>query len=193
MTAYHLTLLNGAAVLVSCMALGLWQILSAPDRPNYPTSGPIKRMLMFWVCAALGFRGIEIIDKADGWTTGGTAIQWSGWWFTTIETPIVYHEPLYATGGQIASSLLLAALFITFLVDHCRNWLPARTWGRIQQLLALARCRPSKGLVDARASASVGFGAPPSADVVTPALIELHMQGVRVVGPNEGPEAVTER
>lgn len=168
MTPYLLTILSGAAVLVSCMSLGLWQILSAPDRPNYPTSGPIKRVLMFWVCAGLGYRGVEIIDKADGLT------------------------PIYATAGQVVTSILLASLFVTFLVDHCRNWLPARTWHRIQQLLTIARCRPSKGLVDARTSAMVNSTGEPclSADVVTPALVELHMQGVRVVGPGEGPSAL---
>lgn len=163
-----LTFLSGAALLVTAMALGLWQILSAPDRPNYPTSGRFKRLIMFWFMASLMYRGLEIIVTATGDT------------------------PVQSTTGQVVSSLLLCALFIAFLVDHLRNWLPAKTWDRIQQLLSIARCRPNRGLVAARTSAMVNStGKPcPDADIVPIALAELTMQGFQVVGPNEGPEAL---
>lgn len=163
-----LTLLSGAAILLTSVTLALWQILSAPDRPNYPTSGRFKRLAMFWFAAALAYRGLEVIVRA--------------------QAPV----PTFSSPGQLASSLLMCALFVTFLVDHLRNWLPAKTWARIQQLLAIARCRPARGVVDARTSAMVNStGAPcPSAAVVGPALVELSMQGVRVVGPGEGPEVL---
>lgn len=168
-----ITLWTSLMVALSGLALGAWQILSSPDQPNYPTSGAVKRLLMFWFMAALMYRSIEVFYGAIYGMSDGTFLR--------------------ATVGQAVSSSLMAGLFVTFLIDHCRNWLPERTHRRIRQLLAIARCKPSKELVDARASASRGHERPPSADVVTPALVELHMQGMRVVGPNEGPEAVFER
>jgi hypothetical protein len=41
------TILAGVAMFVTWVSLMLWQVLSAPDRPNYPTSGPVKRVFMF--------------------------------------------------------------------------------------------------------------------------------------------------
>lgn len=163
-----MTLISGTFVLIAAMALGLWQILSAPDRPNYPTSGRWKRAIMFCFMCSLAYRGLEILTLA------------------------VAPEPTFAPPGQITSSVLLCALFVAFLVDHLRNWLPAKTWSRIQQLLSIARCRPARGVVNARTSAMVNStGAScPSASVVGPALVELTMQGMRVVGPNEGPEVL---
>ena len=164
-----LTLVSGAAVIVTALCLGLWQILSAPDRPNFPTSGPVKRALMFWFMVALAYRGLEI---------GYRALQ---------------PDPVYSTEGQLVSSLLMAALFVTFLIDHLRHWLPARTHRNIQRLRQLATCRPARGLIAARTSAmKSSTGAPcPSADVVSPALLELALQGVSVTGPGEGPKAIT--
>lgn len=161
-----MTILCGLAVIVAGCALGLWQILSAPDRPNYPTSGPIKRGLMFLVMVGLLGRGAEIIAGA--------------------------REDVLATVWMVQSSLALAALFVVFLVDHCRHWLPAKTHARIRQLVRVARCGPSKGLKEARTSAMVNStGAPcPAADVVGPALATLAMQGVPLVGPDATPEAV---
>lgn len=168
-SALILTLVSGAAVFVTALCLGLWQILSAPDRPNYPTSGPVKRALMFWFMAALAYRGLEIVYLA------------------------LQPQPIYSTEGQVFSSILMAALFATFLVDHLLHWLPARTHRNIQRLRQLATCRPKPGLVAARTSAMVNStGAPcPSADVVSSALLELAMQGVSVAGPGEGPKAIT--
>ena len=164
-----LTLLSGAAILVTSVTLALWQILSAPDRPNFPTSGRFKRLAMFWFSAALAYRGLEVFYRST------------------------QPDPIFVTPGQLVSSLLMVALFVTFLIDHLRNWLPAKTWSRIQQLLSIARCRPAKGVVAARTSAMVkSTGEPcPSAAVVGPALVELSMQGMRVIGPNEGPEVLT--
>ncbi len=164
--AEALTILCGLAVIVSGCALGLWQILSAPDRPNYPTSGPIKRGLMFLVMVGLLGRGAEIIAGAQ--------------------------ENVLATAWMVQSSLALAALFVVFLIDHCQHWLPAKTHARIRQLVRVARCGPSQGLKDARTSAMVNStGEPcPAADVVGPALATLAMQGVSVIGPNEKPQAI---
>lgn len=163
------TLLSGVAVLVAGAALGLWQILSAPDRPNYPTSGSVKRALMFSFMSALMYRGIEIV--------------------TLALDPVA---PVYSTGGQVASSCLLASLMVTFLIDHLQHWLPARTHRHIQRLKAIAQCRPQPELIAARTSAmKASTGEPcPSANVVGPAIAELAMTGVRVVGPMEGPEAL---
>ena len=163
-----LTLVAGSAVLAASAALGLWQILSAPDRPNYPTSGRVKRTLMFVFMMALAYRGLEILTLAGE----GTAL------------------PSPKASASVA--VLMAALFVTFLVDHIRHWLPARTHQRIRQLLAIATCRPDRDLVAARDSAmeaSTGKAAPP-ADVVGPALAALTLQGVRLAGPKEGPEAL---
>lgn len=165
------TILTGLAVMVSAVSLGLWQILSAPDRPNYPTSGRWKRMIMFIVSVAFAGRATEILTGAFG------------------------PDPVMMTPMQATSAFGVASLFTVFLVDHLRHWLPAKTWSRIQQLLAIARCRPSKGLKAARTSAMRASTGGPCvlADVVTPALVELTMQGVRVAGPNEGPEAFSGR
>lgn len=168
-TAQALTILSGIAMLATAGVIALWQILSAPDRPNYPTSGPVKRAFMFWFMAALAYRGIEVITLAR-------------------EVP-----PTTSTDGQVITSLLLFALFTTFLVDHVQHWLPARTHARIRQLLAIATCKPMPEVIEARTRAmKASTGAPcPSADVVPVALAELAMQGMAVVGPNEGPHAVT--
>ena len=161
-----MTILCGLALIVAGCALGLWQILSAPDRPNYPTSGTIKRTLMFAVMVGLLGLGAEVIAGAG--------------------------ENVLATPWMAVFSWALAALFIVFLIDHVRHWLPAKTHARIRQLVRVARCGPSQGLKDARTSAMVNStGEPcPAADVVGPALATLAMQGVPVIGPNEKPEAI---
>lgn len=165
-----MTVLAGAAVLVTSMALGLWQILSAPDRPNYPTSGRVKRLLMFWVSAGLAYRGVEIIYLATR------------------------PDPVFSTPGQVITACLMSALFVTFLVDHLQHWLPARTHRNIRRIMAIAACRPSKGLIAARTSAmKQSTGEPcPDANVARVALVELAMQGAQVAGPNAGPEVFTE-
>ena len=165
--AYALTILCGVAAIVAAMALGLWQVLSAPDRPNYPTSGTIKRILMFWVAFGLLGRGAEIITGAS--------------------------QGVLATPWMTASSIALAALFVVFLIDHLRHWLPAKTHARIQQLLRIARCRPNRALIAARTAAMTNStGEPcPAADVVGPALATLAMEGFTVVGPNENASALS--
>ena len=54
-----LTVLSGGAILLTSVTLGLRQILSAPGRPNCPTSGRFKRLAMFWFAAALAYRGLR--------------------------------------------------------------------------------------------------------------------------------------
>ena len=153
---------------IAGFALGLWQILSAPDRPNYPTSGGFKRFVMFWFMASLLWRATEI--NASLWTA----------------------EPMFSPPSQVYSSSLLCLLMVTFLVDHVRHWLPARTHDRIRQLLAIARCKPTNELKAAREASdkSAGVVSNVGAGAVSPALVELALQGVRVVGPNEGPEVL---
>lgn len=56
-SATIMTILSAIAILITAMALGLWQILSAPDRPNYPTSGTVKRAMMFMLVVMLSGRG----------------------------------------------------------------------------------------------------------------------------------------
>jgi hypothetical protein len=169
-SATLLTMLSAIAILITAMVLGLWQILSAPDRPNYPTSGTIKRAMMFLLVVMLAGRGVELL--------------------TTLAGPY----PVLSTPWQAAASFALCALFIVFLIDHCRNWLPAKTHRNIQRLYRIARCSPSPGLKAARAASNKAAGVEPQgrADMASAALVELAMQGVRVAGPNEGPEAFTD-
>lgn len=162
-----LTILMGVLFCVSGVSVGLWQILSSPDQPNYPTSGAFKRTLMFWIMVAMLVCGTEVLTLASD----GTGLR--------------------VTFAQVGTLLLVTAFFVTMLVDHCQHWLPARTQARIRQLRVLARCRPSRGLVAARKSAmkaSTGEPCQP-ASVVSPALVELTLNGSFVSGPNEGPEA----
>lgn len=165
---FVLTFAGGAAILIAAVALMFWQILSEPDRPNYPTSGRIKRWFMFAYMLFLYGRSIEILDSLGG------------------------ASPVYLTALQVAASFAQCALFIAFLVDHCRHWLPAHTHARIRHLLAIARCHPDPGLKAARTSAMVNStGAScPSADVVGPALVVLAMSGATVAGPNDDPSVL---
>lgn len=164
--AVLLTVLCGIAYLVTAVALGLWQMLSAPDRPNYPTSGPFKRLVMFWAMAAWSVLGLQTLNGLPTRT---------------------------ATGMEAGAAILMAALFTIFLIDHVQHWLPARTQQRLRQVRALASCRRRAGLIAARTSAMrASTGRPcPSADVVGPALTELALQGLQVAPPGAGPEAVT--
>lgn len=168
-SAELMTFLSAVSILLSAMMLGLWQILSAPDRPNYPTSGRFKRSMMFILVVVLAGRGVELLTSLAG------------------------PAPVLSTPFQAASSFALCALFASFLVDHLRNWLPAKTHRNIQRLYRIARCSPRKGMVAARTSAMMAStGDPcPAAEVGASALVELQLAGVRVAGPNEGPEAFT--
>jgi|GEM_PF-6765055 len=169
-SATLVTTLSAVAILISAMALGLWQILSAPDRPNYPTSGRVKRAMMFVLVVVLGGRGTEMLTSLSG------------------------PDPVLSTPFQALSSFALCGLFLAFLVDHCRNWLPARTQRNIQRLYKIARCSPSRGLMSARQSSNLSAGLSPQGKghLAQPALADLALRGVRVAGPNEGPEAFTD-
>lgn len=169
MTPYVLTLLSAVAILITSVTLGLWQILSAPDRPNYPTSGKVKRFFMFAGFALFMMRGSEML--------------------TTLHGP----NPIMSTPTQAGASFVICGLFVTFLVDHCRNWLPARTHRNIQRLYRIARCSPRKSIQGARASAILSAAASTleNAPSVDTAVRDLALSGVRVSRPNEGPEAFT--
>lgn len=165
------TYIGGYAVIVAAAALMFWQILSAPDRPNYPTSGPVKRTLMFCYMVFLYGRGAEILDG--------------------VSDP----QPLLLTDWQFGACVAQAGLFVTFLVDHCRNWLPARQHRAIRRMVKIAQCRPSKDLIQARTNAMVSStGEPcPAADVVGPALLALSLTGATVAAPKEGVRSFSER
>lgn len=169
--ALFMTYVGGYATLVAAAALMFWQILSAPDRPNYPTSGPIKRSLMFVYMVFLYGLGAEILDGAGD------------------------VRPNLLTEYQVSAALAQCGLFVTFLVDHCRNWLPAKQHRTIRRMLEIARCRPSPALKAARTRAmATSTGEPcPAADVVGPALMTLALKGATVAGPNESAQSFSER
>ena len=160
-------LFTGAALLYASMVLGLWQILSAPDRPNYPTSGPAKRSIMFVYMALLAARGIEVVMSPGAMVT---------------ET-------------QAWASATQAALFTAFLVDHLLNWLPAKTHRNIQRLVEIASCKDRRKLAAARAKAMRNSTGGRCADVkaVGPALVALSLEGVTVAGPDESAESFVNR
>lgn len=171
--ALFLTFLGGYAIIAAAIALMFWQILAGPDRPNYPTSGKVKRSFMFAYMFFLYCRGVEVLDGAND--------------------PM----PIILTEYQVTAAIAQAGLFITFLVDHCRNWLPARQHRAIRRMLKIARCAPvpTEQMKQARTSAmtSTTGDACPSAEVVVPSLMALTMTGAFVAGPNEGPEAFSDR
>lgn len=168
-SAELMTFLSAISILLSAMMLGLWQILSAPDRPNYPTSGRFKRTMMFILVVMLSGRGVELLTSLAG------------------------PAPVLSTPFQSASSFALCALFASFLVDHLRNWLPARTHHNIQRLYRIARCSAPKTSPGARASSVIAAAATTleNAPPVETAVRDLALSGVRVSRPNEGPEAFT--
>lgn len=160
-----LVFLCGLLVFGAGVQLGVWHILAGPDRPNYPTSGAWKRRIMFLLMASMLYRGLEVMFASPEATT--------------------------ADFGMVCGSMMTFAFFNIMLIDHLRNWLPAKTHARIRQLLHVASCKPGRGLVAARESASGPSTKPvPSAAVVAPALVELSLQGFRVAGPGAGPEAL---
>lgn len=162
-----LTWLAGVTLIGTSIVLGLWQILSAPDRPNYPTSGRVKRAIMFLYMAALAARGIEVL------------------------TGVQQVEPILLSESQMLAIHIQAALFTAFLVDHMRNWLPAKTHRNIQRLVAIASCSQRRGVARARERAmskSTG-GVCPSTKVVGPALAALSLQGVTLAAPDETAES----
>lgn len=165
--AVLLTWFAGVTLIATSIVLGLWQILSAPDRPNYPTSGRVKRAIMFVYMAALAGRGIEVL------------------------TGVQQLEPQLLSESQVLAIHIQAGLFTAFLVDHLRNWLPAKTHRNIQRLVSIASCSQRRGLAKARKRAmskSTG-GTCPSTRVVGPALAALSLQGVNLAAPDETAES----
>lgn len=158
-------MIGGAAFALGGICLGLQQMLSAPDRPNYPTAGPWTRFVMFWLSALLIARGLEVCVKA------------------------LRAEPVALTGLGAAVAVLVFCYFSASLYSHLSQRASKRTHRLIQRLHTMARCAPKdSGVAAARRSAG-GSNLP--ASVVPEALIALSLDGVRVAGPNEGPEAFT--
>lgn len=166
MDAFWTTIFAGLFVGIAAAALGLWQILSAPDRPNYPTSGRFKRLMMFACTVALAMRS------------------------ATMLTGALDPKPVYVPQDTALAAFCLALLFSTFVVDHMRNWLPARTRARIQQLTAVAACRKRPRTVLAMTRAQ-GRAARVEAAVSAAAVEMLRADGVTAVGPNASVRAIT--
>lgn len=160
-----LTLFTGVLCCLTCFCVGLIEILSGPDRPNYPTARPHIRAAMFVWMVLLGYRGMEIIALA------------------------LQPDPTLLTTGDM---LLMVGLFLVqvcLLEQQLRSWLPASLQARILRLYQLASCKNARANQRARAAANaavlVGVPASPSSAAVGPALVRLAMEGAQVIGPNE--------
>lgn len=160
--ASFLVFFSGFLVFGAGVQLGVWHILAGPDRPNYPTGGKWKRRIMFLFMASLLYRGLELMTSAE---------------VSRVAQP-----------GLVIGAVMVFSFFNVMLVDHLRNWLPARTHTRIRQLLRVASCRPDKALEASRRSASIPGVYVQPAKVVPASLVELTLQGFTVAGPGDGPE-----
>lgn len=129
--AWILTFIAGCLVLAASGFVGLHEILSGPDRPNYPTASRHLRIAMFVWCAALFYRGAEILSG------------------------LCQPHPVLLTYGAFQAAVLLAVVHGLLLEQQLRQWLPARLHARIRRLIAVASCRdgqaPRAGRRDADA------------------------------------------
>jgi hypothetical protein len=152
----------------------LWnQILLGPQAVNYPTISFIPRTLLFLFGASLAVRSVDIFSG------------------------ILDHQPERFQFSALPATLFLFLSQAAILYGTLRQWLPARVWRRIRQLIALAACGKGRGFSAARkqSSQAVRQGVHvdmTKASVGQSALVELRLQGVRVVGPNEGPSALAD-
>lgn len=164
------TFAAGIAVSTGGACLGVKQMLSADDRPNYPLASKRSRLIWFWLSAFLIVRGFEIVQRAAS------------------------DSPVILSGFSVGAAFLVFAFFADDLYAHLTEKASARTHKAIRRLHNMARCAPKdSGLVAARKSAmenSTGGKAPP-VGVVSEAMVALSLDGVRVAAPNEGPEAFT--
>lgn len=169
-----LGVLSGALCLTAAMCVGTHEILLGPDRPNYPNAPRHLRVPMFVWSGVLLYRGMELLSGAVG-----------------------AHPPL-VTPGIFMGSFMVAAVHGLLLEAHLRQWLPARVHARIRHLLNIATCGRSRLIRRARQQqnrtprATAGFLAGDTDPGVTAeALLELSRQGVIVIAPLEGPEALS--
>lgn len=117
-----ITFWMGVMIAAAAVCVGWNQILVGPQAVNYPTAPFMVRFLMFCWSAALGYRAFDIIEGC---------VQGSPEAFPTSAIPATV-------------ILLLAQAAILYFT--LRQWLPAKVWRRISQLLALARCGQLKVL-----------------------------------------------
>lgn len=158
------TITTGTCLILAGACLGVKQMLSAPDRPNYPETDPYGRFIMFWLSALVIAWGVNIIAVGD---------SVSG--YAAVATPFLFVH------------------FAHRLYAHLTKRATVRTHRLIRRLHAMARCAPREGVVAARASAMANStgGVPAPVSRVPEALLTLSLDGARVAGPNEGPEAFT--
>lgn len=175
-------LLSGAIRLLIAGCIILRQILLEPDRPNYPNAAKRLRVGLFLLAAVLLFNGVDVICRA-----------------LSDEMRPDHHHHVLISGLPL--SLAWLGVEGLQLERVLRQWLPERTQQRIMRLMHLASCknRDLAARERARNLGPVGKVRPlipgavistPSGGVTAPALAELALAGVKVVGPLEGPEAV---
>lgn len=109
-------------VLWASFCVGLLEILSAPERVNYPTARLHVRIAMFTWAVFLLYRGLEMLVLMRGPT------------------------PLFATVGELYAAIALGLAQTALLEHHLRSWLPAHTHQRIRTLLDVAACRKPDGV-----------------------------------------------
>jgi hypothetical protein len=137
---------------------------------NHPTAPFISRFLMFCFACGVAYSSVYLlIGCVDGHPDH----------FPTRSVPATIFLTLYAVAN---------------LYSTLRQWLPAKVWHRIRQLLALASCGHLRD-IEARRGVDNGAlrdGVSPDrtpAVAVPNALLQLKLAGFSVAGPHEGPEA----
>ena len=165
-----LTLLTGCLQLATAGCILGKEILLSPRVPNYPMGSRRRRCGLFILGAVLVYFGLETINLAlDGnrYSRPSSIVLMAAWCFvseTELETVL-------------------------------RQWLPERLQRRVHHLWEFASCKNARELrrrreLDAAAvMPGVVVEAPP-ARTVGAALVDLQLNGWRVVGPNESKEAL---
>ena len=167
--ALTIGLLSGGLRLMTAGCIMLRQVLYQPDRPNYPAASKRLQLGLFLLGAILLFNAVDVIWRS--WTDPGHKV--------------------------LISALPLSAIWCVVEVLQVerilRQWLPSRLQVRISKWLHLASCANRDQLTRERARNVQPLGGtvyvPPSS-VVAPALAELALSGMAVIGPMEGPEVV---
>lgn len=172
MIATLITVLTSLVLFGAAGSVFLHQILLNPDRPNYPTADRRVRIAMALWGAGIFYRAGEIL----GWAMDGSG---------------------EASLSMLFTSAMAFALHVLLLEQVLRSWLPARLHARIRDLLNKASCGHAEDIRRARKRANEALWpgvtpAPISARPVGPALAQLTLEGVQVIGPNEGLSAPLE-
>lgn len=112
-----ISVLAGLFTLAASACVGLIEILSSPERVNYPTARAHVRAAIFLWAVFLAYRGVEIIFQA------------------------ICDTPRFVSPGTfyVSATLLLAQ---GALLEHqLRSWLPARVHEHIRMMMKVASCR----------------------------------------------------